>query len=61
MPAGNDDLVAGHMHLGSINWTAARGQMRGGTIIPLAVPAGRRTPEISDVPTLHELGFPPSS
>ncbi|MFL6937709.1 MAG: hypothetical protein ACJ8EJ_23945 [Xanthobacteraceae bacterium] len=37
---------------------ALRGQMRGGTIIPLAVPAGRRTPEISDVPTLHELGFP---
>ncbi|MFL5096338.1 MAG: tripartite tricarboxylate transporter substrate-binding protein, partial [Xanthobacteraceae bacterium] len=58
MPAGNDDLVAGHMHLGSINWTAARGQMRGGTIIPLAVPAGRRTPVMSDVPTLHELGFP---
>ncbi|MFL5003268.1 MAG: Bug family tripartite tricarboxylate transporter substrate binding protein [Xanthobacteraceae bacterium] len=37
---------------------ALRGQMRGGTIIPLAVPVRRRTPEFSDVPTLHELGFP---
>src|SRR4051794_28311253 len=32
--------------------------MRGGTIIPLAVPAQRRTLEFSDAPTLHELGFP---
>ncbi|MFL5102453.1 MAG: tripartite tricarboxylate transporter substrate-binding protein [Xanthobacteraceae bacterium] len=37
---------------------ALRGQMRGGTIIPLAVPAARRMAEFPDVPTLHELGFP---
>jgi len=32
--------------------------MHDGTIIPLAVPAARRMAEFSDVPTLHELGFP---
>jgi tripartite-type tricarboxylate transporter receptor subunit TctC len=53
-----NDLVAGHVPLGSITWTAARGQMRGGTIVPLAVSAARRMPEFADVPTLHELGFP---
>jgi len=40
-----NDLVAGHAPLGSITWRAARGRLRGGTIIPLAVSAGRRTPE----------------
>jgi tripartite-type tricarboxylate transporter receptor subunit TctC len=53
-----NDLVAGHVPLGSITWTAARGQMRGGTIVPLAVSAARRMAEFPDVPTLHELGFP---
>ncbi len=51
------DLVAGHVPLGSITWTAARGQMRGGAIVPLAVSAARRMPEFADVPTLRELGF----
>ncbi|MFL6805415.1 MAG: tripartite tricarboxylate transporter substrate-binding protein [Xanthobacteraceae bacterium] len=37
---------------------ALRGQMRGGTIIPLAIPVPRRMAEFPDVPTLHELGFP---
>jgi tripartite-type tricarboxylate transporter receptor subunit TctC len=52
------DLVAGHVKMGSITWTAAIGQMRGRTIVPLAVSAARRMPEFPDVPTLKELGYP---
>ena len=46
------------MKMGAITWTAAIGQMRGGTIIPLAVSSARRMPEFPDVPTLRELGYP---
>src|SRR5262249_52513350 len=53
-----NDLIAGHVQLGSITWTAAIGQMRGGTIVPLAVSSARRMPEFPDVPTLKELGYP---
>ena len=52
------DLVGGHVKIGSITWTAARGQMRAGTVIPLAVSSSRRMPEFPDVPTLKELGDP---
>jgi tripartite-type tricarboxylate transporter receptor subunit TctC len=52
------DLVAGHVQMGSVTWTAAIGQMRGGTIVPLAVSSTRRMPEFPDVPTLKELGYP---
>jgi tripartite-type tricarboxylate transporter receptor subunit TctC len=53
-----NDLVAGHVQLGAITWTAALGQMRGGTIVPLAVSSARRMPEFPEVPTLKELGYP---
>ncbi len=52
------DLVGGHVKIGSITWTAARGQMRAGTVLPLAVSSSRRMPEFPDVPTLKELGYP---
>jgi tripartite-type tricarboxylate transporter receptor subunit TctC len=52
------DLVAGHVKIGAITWTASVGQMRGGTIVPLAVSSTRRMPEFPDVPTLQELGYP---
>lgn len=55
---GISDLVGGHVKLGSITWTAARGQMRAGTVIPLAVSSSRRMAEFPDVPTLKELGYP---
>ena len=53
-----NDLVAGHVPLGSMTWAAALAQMRGGAIIPLAVSSARRMPEFPDVPTLNELGYP---
>jgi tripartite-type tricarboxylate transporter receptor subunit TctC len=52
------DLVAGHVQMGSMTWTAALGQMQARTIIPLAVSSTRRMPEFPDVPTLKELGYP---
>jgi tripartite-type tricarboxylate transporter receptor subunit TctC len=52
------DLVAGHVQMGSMTWTAALGQMQAGTIIPLAVSSTRRMPEFPDVPTLKEQGYP---
>jgi tripartite-type tricarboxylate transporter receptor subunit TctC len=53
-----NDLVAGHVKMGSLTWTAALGQMHGGTVIPLAVSSARRMPEFPDVPTMRELGYP---
>jgi tripartite-type tricarboxylate transporter receptor subunit TctC len=52
------DLVAGHVQMGSMTWTAALGQMQARTIIPLAVSSTRRMPEFPDVPTLKEQGYP---
>jgi tripartite-type tricarboxylate transporter receptor subunit TctC len=52
------DLVAGHVQMGSMTWTAALGQMQAKTIIPLAVSSTRRMPGFAEVPTLKELGFP---
>lgn len=53
-----NDLVAGHVKLGSLTWTAALGQMKGGTVIPIAVSSARRMPGFDNVPTLRELGYP---
>jgi tripartite-type tricarboxylate transporter receptor subunit TctC len=52
------DLIAGHVQMGSMTWTAALGQMQAKTIIPLAVSSTRRMPEFPQVPTLKELGYP---
>ena len=52
------DLIAGHVQMGSMTWTAALGQMQAKTIIPLAVSSTRRMPEFPQVPTLEELGYP---
>ena len=39
-----NDLVGGHVKLGSLTWTAALGQMKGGLVIPIAVSSARRMP-----------------
>ena len=52
------DLVAGHVKLGCLTWTTALGQIRAGTLIPLAVTSSKRLPEAPNVPTLLELGYP---
>jgi tripartite-type tricarboxylate transporter receptor subunit TctC len=53
-----NDLVAGHVKLGSMTWTSALGQIRSKAIVPLAVSSANRMPEFPDVPTLKELGYP---
>jgi tripartite-type tricarboxylate transporter receptor subunit TctC len=53
-----NDLVGGHVKLGSLTWTAALGQMQGGLVIPIAVSSARRMPGFDTVPTLRELGYP---
>ncbi len=53
-----NDLLAGHVPMGSLTWTAAIGQIRGGTVIPLAVSSSQRMPGFPNVPTLKELGYP---
>jgi tripartite-type tricarboxylate transporter receptor subunit TctC len=53
-----NDLVAGHVPMGSITWTAALGQMQAGNIVPLAVSSSGRMPDFPAVPTLKELGYP---
>jgi tripartite-type tricarboxylate transporter receptor subunit TctC len=53
-----NDVIAGHVKMGSITWIAALGAMRGGLVAPLAVSSFKRMPEFSDVPTFKELGYP---
>jgi tripartite-type tricarboxylate transporter receptor subunit TctC len=52
------DLVAGHVQMGSMTFTAALGQLQAGTVIPLAVSSAARMPGFPAVPTLRELGYP---
>jgi tripartite-type tricarboxylate transporter receptor subunit TctC len=52
------DLVAGHVTLGSVTWSSAIGQIRAGTVLPLAVSSARPMPEFPDVPTMSALGHP---
>lgn len=51
------DLVAGTVKLGTMTWTSALGQIRAGTVIPIAVTSAKRLPEFPDLPTFAELGY----
>src|SRR5215213_3321912 len=51
-----NDVIAGHVKMGSITWIGALGAMRGGLVTPLAVSSVDRMPEFPDVPTFKELG-----
>lgn len=53
-----NDVIAGHVKMGSITWISALGAMRGKLITALAVSSVDRMPEFPDVPTLKELGYP---
>jgi tripartite-type tricarboxylate transporter receptor subunit TctC len=52
------DLVAGHIKLASVTWTTALGQIRAGTVLPIAVTSDKRMPDFPNVPTFAELGYP---
>jgi tripartite-type tricarboxylate transporter receptor subunit TctC len=51
------DLVAGNVMIGSMTWSSAAGQVRAGTVVPIAVSSSARVAESPDVPTLREEGF----
>jgi tripartite-type tricarboxylate transporter receptor subunit TctC len=51
------DLVAGNVAFGTMTWGSAIGQVRAGTVRPVAISSKSRVAEFPDVPTLQELGY----
>jgi tripartite-type tricarboxylate transporter receptor subunit TctC len=52
------DLVAGHVKVGSMTLATTLAHIRSGALRPLAISSAQRVPELPDVPTLVELGYP---
>jgi len=52
------DLIGGHVKVGSMTFTTASAQFRGGNVVPLAVTSSKRLAEFPDLPTFKELGYP---
>jgi tripartite-type tricarboxylate transporter receptor subunit TctC len=52
------DLVAGHIQLAFDTTSSSIGQIRGGRVRPLASTSAKRLPELPDVPTMAEAGYP---
>jgi tripartite-type tricarboxylate transporter receptor subunit TctC len=53
-----NDLLGGHVKVGSMTFTTAAPQIRAGTVVPLAVSSANRLKEFPDLPTFKELGYP---
>ena len=51
------DVIANHIDFATPTVTSAAGQIRGGTVVPLAMAADRRMPDYPDLPTFKELGY----
>jgi|HubBroStandDraft_6_1064221.scaffolds.fasta_scaffold49131_1 tripartite-type tricarboxylate transporter receptor subunit TctC len=51
------DLIAGNVKVGTMTFSSASGQIRAGTVIPLAVSSNTRVAEFPDLPTLREEGL----
>jgi tripartite-type tricarboxylate transporter receptor subunit TctC len=52
------DLVAGHVKVGSMTLSTTLSHIRAGELRSLSVSSAERVPELPDVPTLTELGYP---
>jgi tripartite-type tricarboxylate transporter receptor subunit TctC len=52
------DLIAGHVKVGSMTWSTTREHIRAGTLIALAISSETRLPDAPDLPTMKELGYP---
>lgn len=52
------DLVGGHIDFSVMNLIAATLQIRGGLLTAVAIAAPRRAPNLPDVPTFAESGYP---
>jgi tripartite-type tricarboxylate transporter receptor subunit TctC len=53
-----NDLIGGHVKVGSMTFTTASSQIRAGNVVPLAVSSAVRLKEFPDLPTFKELGYP---
>jgi tripartite-type tricarboxylate transporter receptor subunit TctC len=53
-----NDLVAGHVQFMSVNLPPALPLVKAGNLVPLAVTTAKRSPQLPDVPTVAESGFP---
>jgi tripartite-type tricarboxylate transporter receptor subunit TctC len=52
------DLLAGHVKVGMLTYSSVAEPIRNGTLIPLAVTASARLPQMPDVSTFRDLGYP---
>jgi tripartite-type tricarboxylate transporter receptor subunit TctC len=52
------DLVAGHVKVGSMTLSTTRPHILAGKLKPVAISSEKRVTEFADVPTLVELGYP---
>jgi tripartite-type tricarboxylate transporter receptor subunit TctC len=52
------DLVAGHVKVGSMMLATTLPHIRAGALRPVAISSTERVPELPDVSTLVELGYP---
>jgi tripartite-type tricarboxylate transporter receptor subunit TctC len=52
------ELIAGRIHLGGDQLSSSLADIRAGKLKALATGASRRIPELPEVPTVRELGYP---
>jgi tripartite-type tricarboxylate transporter receptor subunit TctC len=52
------DLIAGHVKVGMLTYSSVSEHVRAGALLPLVVTASARLPQLPDVPTFRELGYP---
>jgi tripartite-type tricarboxylate transporter receptor subunit TctC len=52
------ELIAGRIHLGGDQLSSSLADIKAGKLKALATSASRRSPELPDVPTVRELGYP---
>jgi tripartite-type tricarboxylate transporter receptor subunit TctC len=53
-----NDVLGGHLTLGSLALSAASGQLKAGTLRGLGIGTEERVPAYADIPTFKELGYP---
>jgi tripartite-type tricarboxylate transporter receptor subunit TctC len=52
------DLIAGRVKVGMLTYSSVSAQIRSGALLPLVVTAPTPLPQMPDVPTFRELGYP---
>jgi tripartite-type tricarboxylate transporter receptor subunit TctC len=52
------ELIAGRVNIGGDQLSSSLGDIKAGKLKALATSASRRIPELPDVPTVRELGYP---